>query len=79
MQYEEIAYSGFEEINESGYEIYTALKEEDDSEFYAYNLMYDFVGSTYETAPSIITISIILLIACMIYIIIGIGHKQGSN
>lgn len=79
LQYEEIAYSGFEEINESGYEIYTALKEEDDSEFYAYNLMYDFVGSTYETAPSIITISIILLIACMIYIIIGIGHKQGSN
>lgn len=79
LQYEEIVYSGFEQINESGYEIYTALKEDDDSEFYAYNLMYDFVGSTYETAPSIITISIILLIACMIYIIIGIGHKQGSN
>lgn len=75
LQYEEIAYDGFETIQESGYEVYTALKEYN-TEFYAYGLVYDFVSSTYVSAPSIIAISVSLLIVCLIYIFISIGHKE---
>lgn len=78
LQYEEIAYNGFQEIQESGYEIYTALKE-DNIEFYSYGLIYDFVSSTYASAPAIISIAISLLIVCIIYICISIGHKEGKE
>ena len=78
LQYAEISYRGFEEIQKQGYEIYTALRE-DDTEIYAYELLYNFVVSTYQTAPSIIFVSCILLIICMVYILISIGHKSGHE
>lgn len=78
MQYEEIAYEGFEQIQDSGYEVYTALKEEN-TEFYAYALLYDFVVSTYAAAPSVILISAILLMICFGYIFASIGHKAGKE
>ena len=78
LQYEEIAYKGFEEIQESGCEIYTALKEYN-ADFYAYGLIYDFVSSTYVSAPSIIAIAVSLLMICLIYIFISIGHKDGKD
>ncbi|MCI8482340.1 MAG: hypothetical protein HFJ27_04635 [Clostridia bacterium] len=74
MQYEEIAYKGFEEIQKQEYEVYTALREES-TEFYAYELLYDFVVSTYQIAPLMIVVLSILLIACIIYIFMSIGHK----
>lgn len=79
LAYEEIAYQGFAEIKQSGYEIYTALKEQGNAEFYVFNLVYDFVISTYQTAPSVILVSTLLLCACIIYIIISIGHKEGKE
>lgn len=78
LKYEEIAYDGFEEIQESGYEIYTALKEYN-TEFYAYGLIYDFVSSTYVSAPSIIAIAVSLFIICFIYIFSSIGHKDAEE
>ena len=77
LQYEEIAYGGFEDLIESGYEIYTALKDEDGGYWYRQSLFYDFVANTYETAFINIVISSILLIAGIFYIILSIGHKQG--
>ena len=79
MSYENSYYNGIEEIVNSGYEVYTALKEDDNNEFYAFNMIYDFVGSTYKDAPSVIIVcSILLLIVCT-YIIISIGHKEGHE
>ncbi len=78
MQYEEIAYKGFEEIQKQEYEVYTALREES-TEFYAYELLYDFVVSTYQIAPLMIVVLSILLIACIIYIFMSIGHKSGQD
>ena len=79
MSYENSYYNGIEEIINSGYEVYTALKEDDNNEFYAFNMIYDFVGSTYKDAPSVIIVcSILLLIVCT-YIIISIGHKEGHE
>lgn len=78
LQYEEIAYDGFEEIEKSGYEIYTALREYN-TEFYAYRLIYDFASSTYASAPAIIAIALSLLIICFVYICVSIGHKSGKE
>ena len=77
LQYEQIAYNGFEFLQESGYEIYTAIKDEDGGYWYRQSLFYDFVANTYETAFINIVISSILLIAGIFYIILSIGHKQG--
>ena len=79
LAYEQIAYQGFEEIRESGYEIYTALKEEGNAEFYALNWIYDFVMATYQTAPAVTMIATLLLAACIVYIILSIGHKEGME
>ncbi len=79
LKYEKIAYLGFQEIEELGYEIYTAFKEENSSEFYAYNAIYDFVGNTYATAPMVIAIASALLMACIVYLVLSIGHKEGKE
>lgn len=79
MSYENSYYNGIEEIVNSGYEVYTALKEDDNNEFYAFNMIYDFVGNTYKDAPSVIIICSILLLVVCSYIIISIGHKEGHN
>lgn len=79
MSYENSYYNGIEEIINSGYEVYTALKEGDNNEFYAFNMIYDFVGSTYKSAPSVIIVSSILLIVVCVYIIVSIGHKDGHD
>ncbi len=79
LAYEQIAYQGFEEIRTSGYEIYSALKEEGNAEFYALNLIYNFVMETYQTAPAITLIATLLLMACIVYIILSIGHKEGEE
>lgn len=77
MSYEKNYYNGIEDIINSGYEVYTAVKDENNNEFYAFNMVYEFVSKTYETAPSIIIVSSILLIIICAYIIISIGHKDG--
>lgn len=79
MSYENSYYNGIEEIVNSGYEVYTALKEDDNNEFYAFNMIYDFVGATYKDAPSVIIVSSILLLIVCTYIIISIGHKEGHE
>lgn len=79
MSYENSYYNGIEEIVNSGYEVYTALKEGDNNELYAFNMIYDFVGSTYKDAPSVIIVCSILLIVVCAYIIISIGHKEGHE
>lgn len=66
-------------MQESGYEIYTAVKDENGGYWYRQSLFYDFVADTYETAFGTIIISSILLIACIFYIILSIGHKQGID
>ena len=76
MSYEKHYYDGIEYIIDSGYEVYTAVKDENNNEFYAFNMVYEFVSKTYETAPSIIIVSSILLIIICAYIIISIGHKE---
>ncbi len=77
MSYEKHYYDGIAYIIDSGYEVYTAIKDENNNEFYAFNMVYEFVSKTYETAPSIIIVSSILLIIICAYIIISIGHKDG--
>lgn len=77
MSYEKHYYDGIAYIIDSGYEVYTAVKDENNNEFYAFNMVYEFVSKTYETAPSIIIVSSILLIIICAYIIISIGHKDG--
>lgn len=77
MSYEKNYYNGIEDIINSGYEVYTAVKDENNNEFYVYNTVYEFVASTYEGAPSVIIISTILLLIICAYIIISIGHKEG--
>lgn len=77
MSYEKNYYNGIEDIINSGYEVYTAVKDENNNEFYIYNTVYEFVASTYEGAPSVIIISTILLLIICAYIIISIGHKEG--
>lgn len=77
LQYDEIAYNGFEQIQE--YQIYTSVKDENAGQWYRYNLLYNFVGNTYEIAPSIIVISSLLLLVCGTYILISIGHKEGKE
>lgn len=77
MSYEKHYYDGIEYIIDSGYEVYTAVKDENNNEFYAFNMVYEFVSKTYETSPSIIIVSSILLIIICAYIIISIGHKDG--
>lgn len=79
MSYENSYYNGIEEIVNSGYEVYTALKEDDNNEFYAFNMIYDFVGATYKDAPSVIIVCSILLLTACTYIIISIGHKEGHE
>lgn len=79
LQYEQIAYSGFEIIQESGCEIYTAVKDEQGGDWYRYDLFYNYVAQTYEFAPVNIIISSVLLILCMVYIFISIGHKEGAD
>lgn len=77
MSYEKNYYNGIEDIINSGYEVYTAVKDENNNEFYVYNTVYEFVASTYEGAPSVIIISTILLLIICAYIIVSIGHKEG--
>lgn len=77
MSYEKHYYDRIAYIIDSGYEVYTAVKDENNNEFYAFNMVYEFVSKTYETAPSIIIVSSILLIIICAYIIISIGHKDG--
>lgn len=78
LNYDEIYYDGFYEIEESGYEIYTSVRDEC-GEIYAYNLLYDTIENTYQYAlPNLIVLSIILII-CTIYLCISIGHKKGED
>lgn len=78
LNYDEITYDEFDEIEKSDYEIYTSLREEN-GEIYGYNLLYDTVANTYQYAlPSLIILSTILII-CVIYLCISIGHKKGED
>lgn len=77
LSYDKIAYNGFERIQEKGYQIYMSAKNENNSEFYAYMLMYDLVSTRYKTAPIVIAVCSGLLIASLVYIVSSIGHKKG--
>lgn len=79
LSYDQLEYNELEQIQASGYQIYISFNDVDSSEFYIYNLLYNFVGSTYQGAPAIIMISSILLIVACAYIIISIGHKAGHE
>lgn len=79
LSYEELVYHGLEEIQDSGYQIYIALKDEDNTKFNAYMIAYDFASSRYERAPYVATICSILLIVDCLYIIKTIGHKKDEE
>lgn len=76
LSYEELVYHGLETIQDSGYQIYIALKDENNTKFNTYKIAYDFASSRYERAPYVATICSILLIANCLYIIKTIGHKK---
>ncbi|MBO5479152.1 MAG: HAMP domain-containing histidine kinase [Clostridia bacterium] len=61
------------------YQIDTGVITEYEGDIYRENLVYQLSANTYQIAPSIFMISSILLIICMIYIIISIGHKKGED
>ncbi len=78
LEYDNISYDDFLQIEESGYEIYVSLKEQN-GEIYAYSLLYDMVANTYQyLLPNLIILSTMLII-CLIYLIISIGHKKGED
>lgn len=79
LSYEELVYHGLEEIQDSGYQIYIALKDEDNTKFNAYMIAYDFASSRYERAPYVVAICSILLIIDCLYIIKTIGHKKDEE
>ncbi len=78
LQYNEIVYNGFSKIQKSNYEIYTALREEN-GEMHTYNALYSLTYNTYQYAFASIIISSTLLIICIVYIVISIGHKKGQD
>ena len=78
LEYDNISYDDFSWIEESECEIYASLKEKN-GEIYAYSLLYDTVANTYQYAlPSLIILSTILIV-CLIYLVISIGHKKGKE
>lgn len=51
----------------------------DNQDVYIYDLIYKTISKTYTNAPVAISISSMLLIIAIIYIIISIGHKSGQE
>ncbi len=80
MKFENIAYNTYlEQIEDSNCTVYACIANENNNEFYKYNLVYNLVSSTYESAPLNIAISTALLFILCIYIIISIGHKKEED
>lgn len=80
MKYENIAYNSYlESIEDSNCTVYACVQNENNSDFYRYNLIYKVVSSTYPNAPISIAISTLLLFAVCVYIIISIGHKKDEE
>lgn len=79
LSYEDLVYHGLEEIQDSGYRIYIALRDEDNTKFNAYKIAYDFTSSRYERAPYVAAICSVLLIFVCLYIIKTIGHKKDEE
>lgn len=79
LSYEELVYHGLEQIQDSGYQVYIALKDENNTKFNAYMIAYDFTSSRYERAPFVATICSVLLIIVCIYIVKTIGHKKNEE
>ncbi len=78
LEYEEIAYeSKFEYIQNQDVKVYTSVKDLNTGEMYIYNLMYKTIGNKVQFAPFNVIISTLLFIACIVYIILSIGHKNG--
>lgn len=78
MQYENILYeSRFEYIRDAGYQVYTALMDEQDTELAMDKLAIEIVADTYESAPIVVSICVPLLLLVSVYLIISVGHKKG--
>lgn len=80
MKYEEIAYNPqFEYIQQRVESIYVAIRDENSQNFYWDKLVYGVVEQTYQMAPFVVVVSLLLLLAAIAYIIISIGHKKGKE
>lgn len=79
LSYDKVAYNGLDEIIKNSYQVYTALKYDNDDKFYGYDLMCNFVNKTYMQAPVVLFISSVLLVVVCIYIITSIGHKKETE
>lgn len=66
-------------IEDSNCTVYACVANENNSDFYRYNLVYKIVSSTYQNAPMNIAISTALLFIFCVYIIISIGHKKDEE
>ncbi len=80
LQYDYIAYNEyFEEIKNSGAQVYACIKDGDLARVYRNDLTYKLVTNTYKSAPIVISVCCLLLIVSLVYILASIGHKKGYD
>lgn len=78
MKYHNILYNYyFGVVNEQKDEIYTSVPNDATNSFYINALIYDIASKTYEFAPISIIIGSLTLLACIVYLMLSIGHKKG--